>query len=205
MFDISTYTGGVAETNGWLLQTDAGTIAFDAPEGMAAWLDRRGIKLDALVLTHQHFDHVWDVAKIKASQGCPVIAFAPYSKTLTLELLYATAAAAGFSIEPYAIDQVIEGRESIALAGLDFKVLHVPGHSPDSICFHASEQGVLFAGDVLFAGSIGRTDLPGGSTRQLLTGIASKIMVLDDSTRVFPGHGPDTTIGDERGGNPYLE
>ena len=201
MFEISTYTGGIAETNGWVVKTEAGTILIDAPEGISAWLAAQGIKLEALLLTHQHFDHVMDAGLIQKEQGCPVYAFSAYSKGLTLETLMGS----DFAVNPYSVDHVLDGKGSLSLAGWDFRLLHVPGHSLDSVCFHSAEHGLLFGGDVLFAGSIGRTDLPGGSTKQLLTGIATKLLVLDDSTRVFPGHGPETTIGDERGSNPYLE
>lgn len=205
MFKVSSYTGGIAETNGWVLETDAGTLAVDAPEGFADWLEEEGVKVDALLLTHQHFDHVMNAAEIKARQGCPVAAFARYSKNLTLELLFGAVTGTSVSVKPFDVDHVLEGRGELAIAGVDFKLLHVPGHSPDSVCFHAPGLELLFGGDVLFAGSIGRTDFPGGSMEQLLRGIEEKVLVLDDSTRVFPGHGPETTIGDERNGNPYLQ
>lgn len=204
MLKLCFFTGGIAQTNGWLLETSEGALAFDAPEGMARWLRLRGVKLTALLLTHQHFDHVQDAAAVKAEHGCPLYAFAPHSRTLTLEELFGVATGMSVSVPPYLVDHVLEGQSAVSLAGLTFDLKHVPGHSPDSVCFHAAEQGILVGGDVLFAGSIGRCDFPGGSQRQLVQGIADKLMTLPDATRVLPGHGPETTIAAEREDNPYL-
>ena len=102
------------------------------------------------------------------------------------------------------MDHLLEGQDSLEVAGLTFALKHVPGHSPDSLCYYLADHGLLVGGDVLFAGSIGRTDFPGGSARQLVTGIKEKLLVLPDSTRVFPGHGPETSIGEEREENGYL-
>jgi hydroxyacylglutathione hydrolase len=205
MLTLSFYTGGIAQTNGWLLETPAGVVAVDAPEGFARWLEERGIRLQALFLTHQHFDHVLDAAQIQRKHGCHLYAFAAHSRQLTLEALFNMATGMGFSVEPYSVDEILEGRSRITVAGIDWQLMHVPGHSPDSLCFYDQADSLLFGGDVLFADGIGRTDFPGGSTRQLLSGIAEKLLVLPDDVRVFPGHGPETTIGDERASNPYLQ
>lgn len=205
MLRLSFYTGGIAETNGWVLETPAGALVFDAPEGMSEWLREKQIKPAALVLTHQHFDHVLDARPIKDEHGCPIYAFAPYSKDLTLENLLPSAASMGFGVKPYVVDHLLEGQESVSLAGIDWQIFHIPGHSPDSLCFYSAEHEVVFAGDVLFAGSVGRTDFPGGSGERLLAGIVRKLLPLPDQVRVFPGHGPETTIGIERAENPYLQ
>jgi len=157
-----------------------------------------------LLLTHQHFDHVQDAAAVKVEHGCPIHAFAPYSRALTLEDLFGVATGMSVSVPPYTVDHLLEGQETLSVAGLTFDLKHVPGHSPDSVCFHAAEQGILVGGDVLFAGSIGRCDFPGGSQQQLVQGIAEKLMTLPDAIRVLPGHGPETTIAAERSDNPYL-
>jgi len=205
MLNLSFFTGGIAQTNGWLLQTEAGALVFDAPEGMTGWLRQRGVRVAALILTHQHFDHVQDAAALKAEHACPIYAFAAYSRTLTLEDLFGVATGMSVSVPPYTVDHLLERQSTLTVAGLTWDLKHVPGHSPDSLAFHAADLGVLISGDALFAGSIGRTDFPGGSQRLLLQGIADKLMILPDTTRVFPGHGPETTIGDERVDNPYLQ
>lgn len=205
MIRLSFYTGGIAETNGWVLETEAGTLVIDGPEGMSEWLEQKQIKPVALLLTHQHFDHVLDAARIKREHGCPIYAFADYSKDLTLETLLPAAASMGFAVEPYQVDEVLEGQKSVEIAGIPWRLFHVPGHSPDSLCYYSEADGLLFGGDVLFAGSVGRTDFPGGSGELLIAGIARKLFTLPDQVRVFPGHGPETTIGIEKEENPYLQ
>jgi len=204
MLEISTYTGGIAATNGHLLTLPGGTVLVDAPDGIGAWLSQRKVKVDALFLTHQHFDHVLDAATVKAEHGCRVYSFAPYSKDLTLEILYGAVTGSPFSVPPFVADEVLGDKSQIEALGEKWKLYHVPGHSPDSLCFHLPSQNLLFGGDVLFLDGVGRTDFPNGSTQQLLTGIVEKLFVLPDATRVFPGHGDDTTIGRERMENPFL-
>ena len=205
MLKLFYFTGGIAQTNGWVLEAPSGVILVDAPEGVADWLEEQGLRPEALLLTHQHFDHVMDAAAVKARFGCPVYGFAAYSRRLTLEDLFGAATGMGLTVPVYEVDHVLEGLGSVEVAGLSFDLKHVPGHSPDSICFHSAPEQLLVAGDVLFAGSIGRTDMPGGSSRQLLAGIAAKILPLPDETRVLPGHGPETTLGEERFNNPFLQ
>lgn len=204
MLTLSHFTGGIAQTNGWLLRLADQAIAIDAPEGMSAWLSAQGVKLNALLLTHQHFDHVLDAAAIAAAHACPVIAFAPYSPDLTLERLFGISAGISFSVTPFTVTDLVTESSTLDLLGTSWSVLHVPGHSPDSICFHSPTTGHLFGGDVLFRDGIGRTDFPGGSTRTLLSGIQNKILTLPDETQVHPGHGPSTTIARERLQNPFL-
>jgi glyoxylase-like metal-dependent hydrolase (beta-lactamase superfamily II) len=107
-------------------------------------------------------------------------------------------------IDPYTVDHRFEGLDSIDLGGLVLDLFHVPGHSPDSVCFRLLGAPLLVGGDVLFAGSIGRTDFPNGDHELLLAGIREKLWPLPDETQVLPGHGPTTTIGREKATNPYL-
>ena len=105
--------------------------------------------------------------------------------------------------QPKELARLSHGRE-LSLAGRTVQVVHTPGHTPGHCCFHLPEEGVLFSGDQLFAGSIGRTDLPGGSYEDLMSSMWDRVMVIDDDVRVLPGHGPETTIGSERRNNPFL-
>lgn len=200
---ISLYTGGMVQTNGYLVETPDGNLLIDAPEGIAEWITRRGVRVDDVLLTHQHYDHVTDAAALKAL-GARLHAYADYSKDLTLESM-ARSWGLPIAVTPYQIDRLFVMTEPLRIAGLEISLAHVPGHSTDSVTFHLPDHGVVFSGDTLFAGSIGRTDLPGGSTTQLLDGIARHLMSLPADTRVLPGHGPGTTIGEEAMENSYLD
>lgn len=200
---ITSYTGGFTQTNGYLIETPDGNLLIDAPEGVADWLDEKGVRVDEVLLTHQHYDHVLDAAALQ-SRGARLYAFAPYSTSLTLEEA-ARAWGMPISVEPYRIDALLEPGKPQSIAGLEISTAHVPGHATDGVIFHLPAHGMVFSGDTLFAGSIGRTDLPGGSTRQLLDGIARHLLTLPPETRVLSGHGPATTIGREAAGNPFLE
>jgi len=201
---IERFTGGFVQTNGYLVEGPGGHLLIDAPAGVASWLKAKGVTPAALLLTHQHYDHVEDAAALQAA-GVPVFAFADYSTELTLEA-HARSWGLPIGVTPYQVDHLLspaDGR-TLDLAGFRIGLAHVPGHSTDSVTFHFPEQGVLFSGDTLFAGGIGRYDLPNGNGKQLLDGIRGKLLALPGETRVFPGHGPDTNIAEERAGNPYL-
>jgi hydroxyacylglutathione hydrolase len=202
LMKLSIYTGGFVQTNGYLIETPNGNFLVDAPEGVTRWIASKGVRVDDVLLTHQHYDHVTDAAALKAS-GARLHALEDYSKDLTLE-----SAARGWglpiSVVPYAVDRKFTIAEPLVIAGKTILLAHVPGHSTDSVTFYLESDGILFSGDTLFAESIGRTDLPGGSTQQLLDGIMTKLLTLPPNTKVFPGHGPATSIGNEMRQNPYL-
>ena len=205
MADFTFFTGGPAQTHGYWVHAAQGQFVVDAPEGMAQWLRGQGAKIEALLLTHQHFDHVGDAAEVADEYGCPILGFAQHSKALTLELLYAASAGVELSIPAFQVSRLLKAGETLQLCGERLQCLHLPGHSPDSLAFHWAASEILFGGDVLFAGSVGRTDLPGGSMTQLLEGILRELRPLPEATRVLPGHGPQTTLKREWQVNPYLQ
>ena len=200
---ISCYTGGDTQTNGYLVESPDGTFLVDAPEGVTAWLAGRGVPVDDVLLTHQHYDHVLDAAALQA-HGARLHAFAPYSTELTLETA-ARAWGLPITVPPYRVDCLLDIDRPLLLAGQELALAHIPGHALDAVTFYLAAASVVFSGDTLFAGSIGRTDLPGGSAQQLLDGIARHLLTLPVDTRVLSGHGPPTTIGREAASNPYLE
>ncbi len=202
---IQTFTGGIAATNGHFLSLPGGNVLVDAPEGVAAWLEKLGLKVNVLFLTHQHFDHVLDAAKVRAKHDCRVFSWAAHSVNLTLERLFGAVTGTSMAVTPFEVDELLEGKSSVEACGVTWKLFHVPGHSPDSVCFLWEAQNLLFGGDVLFRDSIGRTDFPGGSMSQLVEGIQTKLLTLPDDTLVYPGHGPHTSIGAERRENEYLQ
>lgn len=204
MPELSSYTGGVAATNAYLLRLPGGTVLVDAPEGVASWLRRQEVRVDVLFLTHQHFDHVLGAAAVKAEHGCRVYSFAPFSRDLTLERLFGAMTGTSLQVPEFEVDELLESKDTLEAVGETWRLYHVPGHSPDSLCFHLEKEHLLFGGDVLFLDGVGRTDFPGGSMEELISGIEAKILPLPDTTLVFPGHGDDTTIGRERMENPFL-
>jgi len=201
---LEVFCGGIFQTNGYLVTTGGKSWVFDAPEGITDWLVEKGVRPEALILTHQHHDHVLDVGRIQSAFGCPVYALSEPSEELTLSKRLERMMGIPCRIDPYTVDHRFDGLDSIDLGGLALDLFHVPGHSPDSVCFQLRGAPLLIGGDVLFAGSIGRTDFPNGDHELLLAGIREKLWPLPDETQVLPGHGPATTIGREKATNPYL-
>lgn len=203
---IQVYTGGSVGCNGYLIEADDGYVVVDAPMGIANWVSRKlpeGKQVKHLLLTHQHFDHVEGAAELQRRTGCCIHAVAAYSKSLTLE--QACASWGMPPVEPYNVDDVLGTAPRTAdWGGLEWKVFPIAGHAQDGAAFYLPEDGELFVGDILFAGSVGRTDFPGGSIRTLMQGIRNYLMPLPPKTTVNSGHGPATSIGEELLNNPYL-
>ena len=159
--------------------------------------------IDVVLLTHAHVDHIEGVALLVRATGAPVYVH-PAERNW-----YARAAeqARFFGVEleqPPSPDRELQGGDVLVLGGTRLEVRHVPGHTPGHVILYDAVAAVAFVGDVVFQGSIGRTDLPGGSHRQLLDAIRSQVLTLPDDTVLYPGHGPETTVGRERVGNPFL-
>lgn len=198
---LTHFTSKNIGTNGYLIKTGLGNILIDAPGGVSEWLNQQEIQIHTLLVTHQHYDHVEDAALIQET-GAILYAWAPYSKNLTLETW---GEAWGLpKIKPYSIDQLLK-EDQLSILGQKINISHIPGHSTDSIVFHFPEHHIVFGGDVLFKGSVGRCDLPEGSFEQLKQGIETQLFVLPDSTKVYPGHGDNTTTGVEKRSNPYMK
>ncbi len=198
---LDTFTGGIFDTNCFF--NSASGILVDAPQDAAEWLKKSGHQVKLLLLTHGHIDHVVDAARIQREHGCQV-GYHADSAQMLLDPLFFKRMGFGWEIEPVKADFFIEETASVFLQGIDFQVFDVPGHCPGSLCFLAKESRLLFGGDVLFAGGVGRWDLPGGDRDLLLHGIHTKLLPLGDDVTVLPGHGPATKIGIERQTNPYL-
>ncbi len=186
----------------------------DEAERIVETLERHDLTLQAIALTHAHLDHVGGVAalkklqpgaKINLHQGDELMYQALPEQPAWIGIPRAQWAALGFAFEePPPVDEYWTDGQKYPVGELEFEVLHCPGHTPGHVVLYEPTERKVFVGDVLFAGSIGRTDLPGGSTEQLLSSIKNKLLTLGDDVEVYSGHGPVTTIGEERLTNPFL-
>jgi len=176
----------------------------DEIQRILAILEKHQLRVKAIVVTHAHIDHIGGAAKLKAATGAPVYMNAndqPLSEHLDTQASWLGMA----TPEKTNIDVDAREGEKIALGPAEFHVLHTPGHTQGSISLWIPAENKLIAGDTLFLDSIGRTDLPGGDYQQILRSIHDKLLPLDDTTAVIPGHGSNTTIGRERARNPFLQ
>jgi hydroxyacylglutathione hydrolase len=175
----------------------------DEPERLLAAVDALDVSVAAILLTHTHFDHVGAVAPVARATGAPV--WCPELEVPVLADIMRYVPWPGFGpYESYDADHTVAGGETLHLAGMDIEVLFTPGHSPGHVTYRVAEEQVVFSGDVLFEGSIGRTDLPGGDTATLMRTLGELLDLLPDDTTVYPGHMGVTTIGRERATNPFL-
>ena len=201
--NYQSFCGGIFETNCYLVHAPGGAILFDAPDGACGWVESLGVELKLLILTHGHFDHVPDVARVKKRFQCP-IGCHPDTVPMISDPEFFRSFGFQLELEPVEPDFLIEETPSREFLGLPMEVLEVPGHCPGSLCFFLREEKLLIGGDVLFAGGVGRWDLPGGDADVLFGGIRKKLFPLGDDVVVLPGHGPPTTIGEERLTNPFV-
>jgi len=198
---IKTYTGGIFDTNCFFIEEHG--ILIDAPQTSADWLQEEGLKVKTLLLTHGHVDHVLDAARIKREHGCKLGCHQATVQMLTDPDFFKRFGFA-FEVEPVGADLIIGETASQKIEEMDFQILLVPGHCPGSLCFFDKEKRILFGGDVLFAGAIGRWDLPGGDFDLLISGIKNKVLPLGDDVTILSGHGPATKIGIEKRTNQFL-
>lgn len=203
---VRTFTGGAFAQNGYLVSCVASRKAILVDPGggveeMLATARQEGLDVELIVLTHAHLDHVDGVARAKRETGAPVLLH-PADEPL----YHAAPAQAGwFGVHvepPPPIDRYLEDGGIVRFGGCELRVRHTPGHSPGHVILVG--DGVALVGDVVFAGSIGRTDLPGGDFQQLMQSIRTHVLTLPDETVLYCGHGPETTVGHERVANPFL-
>lgn len=198
---FKTFTGGPFATNCYAAQAPRGLVLFDAPEGAdQAFADER---VGLLVLTHGHWDHIADAAAIRERHGCPVLCHEETVPMVT-EADFFSRQGFPFHVRTAEVGGLLSEGRAQDFLGWPLDVLEVPGHCPGSLCFHSPADRVLIGGDVLFRGGVGRWDLPGGDVDLLLRGIREKLCVLPEATVVLPGHGPQTTIGEEKDSNQFL-
>jgi hydroxyacylglutathione hydrolase len=213
---LTGFPAGMLACNCYVLAPRKGSDAIIVDPGQRAFgqlrriLDENRLTPAGVLLTHGHIDHIWSAQKVADTFGCPVYihpddrfmltdpirGFGPRIGQIALGALFR---------EPKQVIEVDRDGAVLDLGGLGVVVDHTPGHTRGSVVYRLPDAAVAFTGDTLFKQSVGRTDLPGGSGRDLLGSIVTKILVLDDETKVLPGHGPASTIGFERHSNPFLE
>jgi len=175
----------------------------DNIDDILALIRKHDLQIKQIVITHAHIDHVGGAMKLRAATGAPILL--NQNDYALLRMLDVQAAWIGMPTPgKVEIDQSVGNSDEIKAGSLSATVLHTPGHTEGSVCLYFSAEKKLIAGDTLFAGSIGRTDLPGGSFDKIIRSLHDKLLSLPDETVVVPGHGPLTTIGDERETNPFL-
>jgi hydroxyacylglutathione hydrolase len=206
--DVRSFTVGPVQENAYLVRRDGGDRAVmvdpgDEPERLLEAIDALGVTLDAILLTHTHFDHVGAVAPVAKATGAPV--YCPKLEVGILADINTYVLWPGIGpFESYDADETVEGGERLGLAGFDIDVIFTPGHSPGHVTYAIADEAALFSGDVLFQGSVGRTDLPGGDHPTLIASIGTLLERYADDTTVHPGHMGITTLGRERATNPFL-
>src|SRR3954454_4042621 len=206
--DVRMFTVGPVQENSFLVRRDGADRALlvdpgdEAPKLLGA-IEALGVGLDAILLTHTHFDHVGAVAPVARATGAPV--YCPQLEGPVLQDIMAFVPWPGFGpFESWDPEETVAGGETLELAGLTFDVIFTPGHSPGHVTYAVRGEPALFSGDVLFENSVGRIDFPGGDGPTLMRSIATLLERFDDETVVYPGHMGITTLGRERASNPFL-
>ena len=205
---LETFPVGPLQCNCTILGDEAGGEAIVIDPGdeisrIQARLQQHGLKVKQILITHAHIDHVGGALRLKRLTGAPILL--NENDVPLLQMMDEQAAWLGVTPpETAPPDEILNEGQQVGTDAYPARVIHTPGHTRGSICLHFVPLKMVFAGDTLFARSIGRTDLPGGNTEQILDSITSRLFTLPDETRVIPGHGPATTIGEERRENPFL-
>jgi glyoxylase-like metal-dependent hydrolase (beta-lactamase superfamily II) len=206
--DVRAFTVGPVAENSYIFRRDDSTEALIVDPGDEAPLllgaiEKLGLDLQAILLTHTHFDHVGAVAPVARETGAPV--YCPELEVPVLADIMSFVPWPGFGpYESWQAEETVAGGERLQLAGFDIDVIFTPGHSPGHVTYAIADEGALFSGDVLFQGSVGRVDLPGGDWPTLADSLRRLVEGHPPETRVYPGHMGITTLGAERATNPFL-
>jgi hydroxyacylglutathione hydrolase len=183
----------------------AGAVIDPGDEAVriALLVEQTGLQVEQIVITHAHIDHVGAVAALVDEYSCPVLMHAEAEPMLEQLPTQTMMMGLRFGKVPK-VDRYVEDNEVLTVGGLELRSLYTPGHAPGHLAFYVEGEGMVLSGDALFAGSVGRVDLPGGSMEVLMRSIEQRLLTLPDETRVYPGHGPPTTIGEEKMNNPFV-
>lgn len=204
---LKTVTVGMLKTNCYILAdngTGTGIIIDpgDEAEKISAAVREADLDVKYIINTHAHYDHIGAVLKLKDEFGAEILvheADGPMLEDPTLNLSFNKPKIKAAGVKP---DKLLNEGDIVTAGKIELKVIHTPGHTPGSICLLGKDY--IFTGDTLFAGAVGRTDLPGGSHKSIVESIQTKLKTLPDNLKVYPGHGPSTTIGEEKLNNPFM-
>ena len=205
---VEKFVTGIISTNCYLVinEDTKQAVVIDpaaCPSYLMSHIKSEGLKIEAILLTHGHFDHIGGAAELKKASGAKVYALAEEKKVCrTPELNLSAQMPPVVTIEA---DEWLTDGQTVETAGISFQVIATPGHTVGGCCYYCKEGGFLFSGDTLFEESVGRTDFPTGSMSSLVRSVKEKLFVLPEDTKVYPGHGDITTIGREKQYNPYCQ
>jgi len=207
---IDTLVLGLYENNCYVLRKDEkhkDCLIIDTGldgQPLVDFLQSNGLVPEAVLLTHGHADHIAAIEELRKLWPKMKVCIHKDDANMLTSPQANLSALAGVSFKTHPADILLDDDVTVLYAGISLEVLHTPGHTPGGVCFYSSGSGVVFVGDTLFAGSVGRTDFPDGNAEQLIEGIREKLLTLPETTRVYAGHGPATTIRNEKKHNPYL-
>jgi hydroxyacylglutathione hydrolase len=202
-------TVGPFQENCYIIGDEASGVGAIVDPGdeaarIAMAVEQTGLEIGSIIVTHAHIDHVGAVTALVDEYACPVLMHAEAEPMLEQLPTQALMMGLRFGKVP-TVDRHIGDEEVLEVGGVSLRSLYTPGHAPGHLAFYIEDEGLVLSGDALFAGSVGRVDLPGGSMEVLMRSIEERLMTLPDETRVYPGHGPQTEIGSERATNPFLQ
>lgn len=207
---IETFVLGDFQTNCYCVRINAvqkECILIDPglhPFTMIQYLQKHHLVPEAVILTHGHIDHIGGVEQVRKYWPQTKVYIHKDDAAMLTDPNENLSALAGTIFQTRPAEVLLERQTEIKIAGLEFEIFYTPGHTPGGICLHNASEGIAFVGDTLFAGSIGRTDFPGGDYDQLIEGIQTKLLILPETTKIYSGHGPVTTIRNEKRNNPFL-
>lgn len=204
--EITILTVGPVQTNCYIVNKEGGTscVVIDPGEEadkIASYVSKKGWKNEGILLTHGHFDHITGVSGLISKIGGKVYAYEG-ERDLMADSRQNGSVMMGYelALEP---EYLLRDGEVLHIADMDFKVIHTPGHTKGSCCFYQEEEKILFSGDTIFMESVGRTDFPTGNARELIDSVRNKVLTLPADVKIYPGHGPETSVSYEMANNPY--